>query len=548
MSHGGRVLVDQLRAEGVEWATCVPGESYLAALDGLYDANDIRTIVCRQEGGAAIMAEAFGKLTDRPGVSFVTRGPGATNASIGVHIAQQDSTPMVLFIGQAARSMLDREAFQEVNFPAMFSPIAKWAAEISDVDRIPEYVRRAFHTAKSGRPGPVVLSLPEDMLSGACNAEPLARTDPSMAAPSPFAMQQLAEAISKAERPLIIAGGPGWSQEVRTGLERFAERFHLPVSLAFRFQDHFDNRHPNYVGHVGIGIDTKLGALVQDADLILAIGPRLGEMTTNGYTLLSAPKTSMALVHVHPGAEELGSVYQADIPIQASMPLFMSALDELTPPENIVWQNWTTSARANYEASLTPLETPGRVKMEQIVTQLSERLPENAVVANGAGNYATWVHRYFRYKGYGTQLAPTAGAMGYGFPAAIAAKLHRPERPVVAFAGDGCFMMTCQELATAMKYGANVITLVVNNGMYGTIRMHQARNYPGRRADMTLTNPNFADFARSFGAYGAVVEETSQFEDAFAEATASNKPAVIELRVDPDAITPRQRLSEIEAQ
>lgn len=546
MVHGGRVLVEQLRAEGIRWATCVPGESYLAALDGLHDANDIRTIVCRQEGGAAIMAEAFGKVTGQPGVAFVTRGPGATNASIGVHIAQQDSTPMVLFIGQAARSMLDREAFQEVDFGAMFAPLAKWSAEISDADRIPEYVSRAVRTAMSGRPGPVVLSLPEDMLSGECSAMAIPPSDPAECAPSPRMMEHLEVALKDAQRPLIIAGGPGWSQEVADGLARFAERFHLPVTVAFRFQDRFDNRHPNYAGHVGIGIDAALAEHVRDADLILAVGPRLGEITTSGYTLLSPPSPSCRLVHVHPGAEELGSVYRADIPIQASLPLFVAALDNLEAPEAPCWKTWTDAACKGYAATLEPLETPGRVKMEQIVTRLSETLDEDAIVANGAGNYATWVHRYFRYKRYGTQLAPTAGAMGYGLPAAIAAKLHDPRRTVIAFAGDGCFMMNSQELATAVKYGVNVVTLVVNNGMYGTIRMHQARSYPGRHADMTLTNPDFAAYARSFGAFGATVEDTSDFDDAFAEALASNKPAVIELKIDPEAITPRQTLSEIE--
>lgn len=546
MVHGGRVLVEQLRAEGIRWATCVPGESYLAALDGLHDANDIRTIVCRQEGGAAIMAEAFGKVTGQPGVAFVTRGPGATNASIGVHIAQQDSTPMVLFVGQAARSMLDREAFQEVDFGAMFAPLAKWSAEISDTDRIPEYVSRAMRTAMSGRPGPVVLSLPEDMLSDECSAMAIPPSDPAECAPSPRLMEHLEVALKDAQRPLVIAGGPGWSQDVADGLARFAERFNLPVAVAFRFQDRFDNRHPNYAGHVGIGIDPTLAEHVREADLILVVGPRLGEITTSGYTLLSPPSPACRLVHVHPGAEELGSVYRADIPIQASLPLFVTALDNLEAPENPCWQSWTDAACKGYAATLEPLETPGRVKMEQIVTRLSDTLDENAIVANGAGNYATWVHRYFRYKRYGTQLAPTAGAMGYGLPAAIAAKLHDPRRTVVAFAGDGCFMMNSQELATAVKYGVNVVTLVVNNGMYGTIRMHQARSYPGRQADMTLTNPDFAAYARSFGAFGATVEDTADFDDAFAEAVASNKPAVIELKIDPEAITPRQTLSEIE--
>ena len=545
MRHGGQILIDQLREEGCGMAFCVPGESYLAALDGLYGQNDIRTIVCRQEGGAAMMADAYGKITGRPGVAFVTRGPGATNASIGVHIARQDSTPMILFVGQAARGMLGREAFQEVDFPAMFSPLAKWAAEISDTDRIPEYVSRAVHTSMSGRPGPVVLSLPEDMLSASVDVANVPASPIAEAHPGDEAMKAVATALKNAKRPLIIAGGPGWSQQVRDDLTAFVEAWNLPLCVMFRGQYSIDNRHPNYVGLAGIGIDPALGQRIKSADLILALGPRLGEITTGGYTLLTPPAPAQKLIHVNPGAEELNSVYRADIPVVSSIGAFTARLRELEPPASIPWNEETAQARADYEAFTEPRETPGDVKFEQIVTHVSSALPDDGVITNGAGNYSSFIHRYTQYKGYRSQVATTSGTMGYGLPAAIAAKLTAPERKVVCYAGDGCFLMNGQELSTAVRYKLPIVIIVVNNGMYGTIRMHQERDYPGRVSGTDLENPDFAAYARSFGANAETILKTEDFPGVFDAALNADKPTLIELKTDPDAITPTSTLEQI---
>ena len=545
MRHGGQILIDQLREEGCDTAFCVPGESYLAALDGLHGQNDIRTIVCRQEGGAAMMADAYGKITGRPGIAFVTRGPGATNASIGVHIARQDSTPMILFVGQAARGMLGREAFQEVDFPAMFSPLAKWAAEIHDTDRIPEYVSRAVHTSMSGRPGPVVLSLPEDMLSASADVAIVPASPIAEAHPGEADMNAVADALKTAKRPIILAGGPGWSQQVRDDLTTFADAWKLPVAVMFRGQYSMDNRHPNYVGLAGIGIDPALGKRIQEADLILVLGPRLGEITTGGYTLLTPPAPEQKLIHVNPGAEELNSVYRADIPIVASLGSFTSRLGDLTPPSSIPWADETAQARADYEAFCVPRETPGDVKFEQIVSHVSNALPENGVITNGAGNYSSFIHRYTQYKGYRSQVATTSGTMGYGLPAAIAAKLAGPERKVVCYAGDGCFLMNGQELSTAVRYELPIVIIVVDNGMYGTIRMHQERDYPGRVSGTELVNPDFAAYARSFGANGETVLKTEDFANIFDAAINADKPTLIDLKVDPEAITPTTTLEKI---
>ena len=526
-------------------AFCVPGESYLAALDGLHGQNDIRTIVCRQEGGAAMMADAYGKITGRPGIAFVTRGPGATNASIGVHIAQQDSTPMILFVGQAARGMLGREAFQEVDFPAMFGPLAKWAAEIRETDRIPEYVSRAVHTSMSGRSGPVVLSLPEDMLSASADVANIPASPVAEAHPGQEDMEAVAQALSNAKQPLILAGGPGWSQQVRDDLTSFVEAWELPVAVMFRGQYSIDNRHPNYVGLAGIGIDPALKRHIQEADLILALGPRLGEITTGGYTLLSPPAQKQKLIHVHPGAEELNSVYRADIPIVASMSSFTSKLGQLEPPKSIPWADQTKKARAAYEAFTKPRETPGDVKLEQIVSHVSKTLPEDGIITNGAGNYSGFIHRYTQYKAYRGQVATTSGTMGYGLPAAIAAKLTAPERKVVCYAGDGCFLMNGQELSTAVRYDLPMVIIVVNNGMYGTIRMHQEREYPGRISGTELENPDFAAYARSFGANGETIVKTEDFPDVFDAALDAKKPTLIELKIDPEAITPTTTLEKI---
>jgi len=545
MRHGGQILVDQLREEGCDTAFCVPGESFLAALDGLHGQNDIRTIVCRQEGGASIMAEAYAKMTGKLGAAFVTRGPGATNAAIGVHIARQDSTPMILFIGQVGRGMKDREAFQEVDFTAMFSPLAKWAAEIRDTDRIPEYVARAAHTAMSGRPGPVVLALPEDMLSAAGEAQTIPLTPLAQAHPSDSDMTAASKMLVQAKRPLMIIGGPGWSTTVRDRVCTFAQRMDLPVIAAFRNQDYIDNRHPNYAGHMGIGIDPNLAKRIREADVLLVMGPRLGEMTTGAYTLVKSPNPDQKLIHVHPGAEELNSVYRTEVPVLSTLAAFAARLGDIKTPDDIAWKGSASQAHAEYEDFFAPLETPGDVKMEQIISHISNVLPDDAIITNGAGNYTAWIHRYYRYRDYRTQLVTTSGSMGYGLPAAVAAQLANPERKVVCFAGDGCFLMNGQEMATAMQYELPIVTIVVNNGMYGTIRMHQEREYPSRVSGTELQNPDFADFARSFGANGETVEKTEDFSDAFDRAINADKPSLIELKVDPQAITPKATMDEI---
>ncbi|MCX7961880.1 MAG: thiamine pyrophosphate-binding protein [Burkholderiales bacterium] len=545
--HGGRILADQLLAQGVRRVFGVPGESFLPVLDGLYDVRErIPFVVCRHEGGAAYMAEAHAKLTGEPGVVFVTRGPGATNAAVGVHTAHQDSTPLVVFVGQVGGDIAEREAFQEIDYRRMFGPLVKWVAQIDRAERIPEFVSRAFHTATAGRPGPVVLALPEDMLyAQAAVADAPARRTPAPA-PAPEDMARLARLLAEAERPLVILGGGGWTAEALERLRRWAERAALPVACAFRCQDYFDNRSPCYVGDVGIGVNPKLAARVKEADLLLVVGARLGEITTSGYTLLDVPVPRQTLVHVHAGAEELGRVYWSALPINAAYPRFAEALATLEV-DGARWRARTQAAREEYERWAAPVPMPGAVQLGEIVRWLSERLPEDAVVANGAGNFAAWVHRHFRYKRYRTQLAPTSGSMGYGVPAAVAAKLAAPERTVLAFSGDGDFLMNGQEFATAVQYGAPIVALVVNNGMYGTIRMHQEREFPGRVCGTDLRNPDFAAFSRAFGGYGEVVARTEDFAPAFERACASGKPAVLELRIDPEAISPSATLSGVRA-
>ncbi|MEZ5842848.1 MAG: thiamine pyrophosphate-binding protein [Hyphomicrobiaceae bacterium] len=545
MRHGGKILIDQLERQGAQTAFTVPGESFLAALDGLHDTNQIRTIICRQEGGASIMAEAWGKMTGEPGVCFVTRGPGAANAMAGLHIAQQDSTPMVMFLGLPGERHEDREAFQEIETKQLFSSFVKWSAVIRSTARIPEYVSRAYHVARSGRPGPVVLGLPEDMLSARAEA---IDNEPAMvgeAAPRAEAMAAVAAALAKAERPVAIVGGPGWSADVKRRLEAVAGKLGLPVAAAFRFQDYFDNRHPCYAGHAGIGIEAGLKDAIVNADLIVAIGARLGEMTTSGYTLIDIPSPRQALIHVHPQPDEIGTVYRPDVAVASSAREFVAALEGLAISAKPQWRQHAERLHAGYLKSLEPVTTPGAVRLEEVIGQLSRTLPDDAVITNGAGNYAAFVHRYFAYKAWRTQLAPTSGSMGYGLPAAIAAKLAAPGRTVVNFAGDGCFMMTAQEMATAVQYGLDIVTIVANNGMYGTIRMHQERHYPGRVVGTSLVNPDFAMFARSFGGHGETVERTEDFAAAFERAVASRKPAIIELKIDPEALSPRATLSEI---
>jgi acetolactate synthase-1/2/3 large subunit len=557
MRPAGHALVEALVAQGIDTCFGVPGESYLAVLDGLHEHREhIRFIACRQEGGAAFMAEAQGKLSGRPGICFVTRGPGATNAAIGVHTAFQDSTPMILFIGQVASDQRDREAFQEMDYRQMFGPgtlgLAKWAAEIESADRLPEYVARAFHVAMQGRPGPVVLSLPEDMLTTMTAAPVLPRVLPVSTWPDPQALSKAGEMLAAAARPIVIAGGSGWTAESAAALQRFAEAWELPVGNAFRFQDTFDNRHALYAGDVGIGINPKLAARIREADLVLAVGVRLGEMTTGGYTLLEAPRPKQKLIHIHAGAEELGRVYAADLLVQSSMDRAAVALATLVPPANRPWRAHAAAAHADYEANhqahaVAPLD------MAVVIKTLAERLPDDTVWTNGAGNFSGWLHRYVRYPSLmhrgRTQLAPTSGAMGAGFPYAVGAALLQPQRWAVNIAGDGDFLMTGQEMATATGYGAKkLLCVVVDNGTYGTIRMHQEREYPGRVSGSDLYNPDFAALARAYGWHGARVDRTEEFvpalDAALAAVEAEGRPALLHLKLDTDVSTTRQTLSE----
>jgi acetolactate synthase-1/2/3 large subunit len=535
--HGGKLLVDQLVVHGTDTVFSVPGESFLALLDGLYE-SPIRLITCRHEAGAANMADAYGKLTGRPGIAVVTRGPGATHASVGVHTAFQDSTPLILLVGQVASDQEEREAFQEVDYRRMFGPMTKWVAQIDRADRIPEYVARAFTTACAGRPGPVVLALPEDMLASdtdAADAEPFHVVQPH---PGAEQIAQLRGLIAQSERPFVLLGGAGWTPRTSVNLRAFLEANELPAGAAFRRQDALDNDSPSYAGDVGIGLNPHLAARVRDADLLVAVGPRLGEMTTSGYTLIGA----QTLVHVYPGAEELGRVYQPALPILSGMEHFGAAVRDLRV--KVRWSDWTRAARAEYDAWQVHDPMPGRVDLGDCIAHLRERVPD-AIVTNGAGNFSAWVHRFWRWHDYPSQLAPTSGAMGYGIPAAIAAKLVEPERTVICFAGDGDFLMSGQELATAMQYELPIIVLVVNNGMYGTIRMHQERQYPGRVVGTDLVNPDFAAYARAFGAHGATVTETAQFAEALETALAAGTSALIELRTDPEAINPRTTLTKL---
>ena len=548
---GGQILVDQLKIHGADVAFCVPGESYLPVLDALYEnRNVIRLITCRQESGAANMAEAYGKLTGRPGICLVTRGPGATNASIGVHTAFQDSTPMILFIGQVGSDFVEREAFQEIDYRRMFGQMTKWVAQIDRADRIPEFVARAYQVATSGRMGPVVLALPEDMLSASVEVRDARAWQPIETFPGEQALARLSGLLQNAKRPFVIAGGSGWNAGACADLQRFAKTQEIPVGCAFRFQDLFDNAHPNYAGDVGIGINPALAARIKAADLVVALGPRLGEMTTSGYTLidpLNPSSPTQTLVHIHAGAEELGRVYQADLMINATMAAMaraLAAMPRVTPAG--VAAN-VAAANADYRAWQAQKVIPGAVQMWDVMQHLESVLPPDAIVTNGAGNYATWVHRFHRYRGFRTQLAPTSGAMGYGVPAAVAAKAVHPHRVVVAFAGDGCFLMTGQELATAVQYQLNVIFIVVNNNMYGTIRMHQERQFPGHVYGTALINPDFAAYARAFGASGEVVLNTAEFAPAFERAMKAGKPALIEIRIDPEAISPNTTLQAIRA-
>ncbi len=543
---GGHILIDQLAIHGVDTAFGVPGESYLEALDGLY-GHKIRFITCRQEGGAAMMADAYGKLTGRPGICFVTRGPGATNASAGVHVAFQDSSPMILLVGQVGRDMAEREAFQEIDYRRMFGQMAKWVAEIDDARRIPEYLSRAFYTATAGRPGPVVLALPEDMLTDVVETADPGSYHRVAIQPGAADMAKLGALLAQAERPLAIVGGGGWSEQARGDFEAFCSTHNVPVAASFRCQDYIDNAHPNYVGHAGVGINPKLGAYIKESDLLLVVGARLGEMTTQGYTLIDIPRPKQTLVHVYPDPNEIGRTYQPDLAIVASSDAFAAAAKTL-PATGAKRGGRVEAGHAELLAYSKPLASPGAVQMSEVVAWLRKRLPADAIVTNGAGNYATWVHRFWSYGKFRTQLAPTSGSMGYGVPAAVAAKAVHPKRTVVAFAGDGCFMMTGQEFMTAVQHELPIIVIISNNSMYGTIRMQQEREHPGRISGTELKNPDFAALARACGGYGAKVARTQDFAAAFDEAVASGKPSIIELVIDPEALSPSMTLSAFRAQ
>lgn len=542
---GGELIVEALKANGVERVSCVPGESYLAVLDALKDSG-IETLVCRQEGGAAMMADAWGRLTGKPGICMVTRGPGATNASAGLHVAKQDSIPMILFIGQIGRDMKEREAFQEVEYRRAFTEFAKWVGEIDDARRIPEFVTRAFAVATSGRPGPVVLTLPEDMLLDEVEAPEARPYTPVEAHPGPSQIAALSEMLKTAKRPMVVLGGTRWSETSVAGIQTFAEKFKLPVGCSFRRQMLFDHLHPSYAGDVGIGINPALAKEVKEADLLILLGGRFSEMPSSSYTLMDIPYPAQKLVHVHPDPSELGRVYRADLAICAAPEEFVAALASLAPPATPAWADRTQTMHAAYLAwSTPPKASPGSVQMGEIMEWIEANTAKDTIFTNGAGNYATWLHRFHRFQAFNTQAAPTSGSMGYGLPAAVAAKQLFPEREVICFAGDGCFMMHGQEFATAIRYNLPIITLVINNGMYGTIRMHQEREYPGRVSATDLTNPDFAALAKAYGGHGETVETTEDFAPAFLRARASGKPAIIEIKLDPEAITPTRTLTQI---
>jgi len=549
----GHLLVECLIEQGVTHAFGVPGESYLAVLDGFHAYRDrIQFITNRQEGGAAFMADAQGRLTGRPGVCFVTRGPGATNAAIGIHTAFQDSAPMVLFVGDVGTDFRDRESFQEMDFNSFFGPstkgMAKRVERVDDPARIPEYVARAFATAMNGRPGPVVVVLPEDMLLHEVATRPLPRVEPVQAWADPGALRQLRDMLLAAQRPFVIAGGSGWTPQSAQALQRFAENWQLPVGNAFRFQDTFDNHHPQYAGDVGIGINPKLAQRIRDSDLIIAIGPRLGEMTTSGYTLLQVPQPQQKLVHIHASAEELNRVYHADLAILSTMNAAARSMEVLTAPTSLPWQAWTAAANADYLGNLQPQHLPGDIDMPAIVGVISRLLPDDAVLTNGAGNFASWIHRFHKHpglaRGLRVQLAPTVGSMGYGVPAGIAANLLTG-RTALTMAGDGDFLMNGQELATAVQHGGKSIIVLLNNGVYGTIRMHQEREFPTHQSGSKLTNPDFVTLARAYGYEGVRIQRTAEFEPAFVEALARNQGTLIEVLLDEDVITTRGTLRAI---
>jgi len=542
---GGELIVEALKANGVKRLSCVPGESFLAVLDALYD-SDIDVVVCRQEGGAAMMADAWGRLTGEPGICMVTRGPGSTNATAGLHIARQDSIPMILFIGQVQRDAREREAFQEVEYRRALTEFSKWVGEIDDAARIPEFVTRAFAIATSGRPGPVVLSLPEDMLRDEVEAPRAKHYSRVEAHPGRRQIDDFYLRLLKAERPMVIVGGTRWDADAVADLKAFSERFALPVGCSFRRQMLFDHLHPNYAGDVGIGVNPALAKEIKESDLLILLGGRMSEMPSSGYTLIDIPYPQQSLVHIHPDPSELGRVYRPDLAICASPSDFVADLADLEAPSELRWAERTERMHQAYITWSTPPQSgPGPVHMGPIMEWIEENTRPDAIFTNGAGNYSTWLHRFHRFRQFNTQAAPTSGSMGYGLPAAVAAKQLFPEREVICFAGDGCFLMHGQEFATAVRYGLPIIAIVINNGIYGTIRMHQEREYPGRVSGTDLTNPDFASLARAYGGHGETVETTESFAAAFERARASGKPSIIEVRLDPEAITPTRTLSEI---
>jgi len=535
---GGRILVDQLVVHGAELVFCVPGESYLAALDALYDTPQIRLIAGRMEASSANMACAHGQLTGRPGIFFATRGPGATQASVAVHTARQGSIPLIMFVGQVPRAHRDREAFQEVDLDAMFAPLAKWAATIDDPARIPEYVSRAYRVATAGRPGPVVLSLPEDVLTQGADVPDAVHDQPARSTPAASDVARVRELVSRAERPLVVVGGGGWSERAATDTVALCESWGVPLATAFRCQDYVDNGSPAYCGRLGLGIDPRLAARVRESDLLLAIGARLDEPTTGGYSMIEAPRPRQPLIHVHADPDELGRVFEPALGICAGSAEFVAAAVALPPPDSTRFTDWTGAAAADARAFRTPGEAVDGVDLARAVSGLCDALGPEAIITNGAGNYTLWVHRYWRFGRFGAQLAPVSGAMGYGLPAAIAAKLTEPERPVVSFNGDGCFMMGCQELATAVRYRANVVFVVIDNSSYGTIRMHQERRYPGRPIGTELSNPDFVAFARSFGLRARSVTDADELVSAVADGVRADRPSLVHVPFSPERLTP----------
>jgi acetolactate synthase-1/2/3 large subunit len=540
-------LVDQLVIQGVRHVFCVPGESYLPVLDALI-GREIALTVCRQEGGAAIMAEAVGKATGRPGVCFVTRGPGATNAAHGVHIARQSASPMILFVGQVDRGVRGRGAWQELDYAAVFGSMAKWAAEVDDADRVPEMISRAFHVAMSGEPGPVVLALPHDMLIERTDAADAGFAEPALASPGAAEVARLQALLAAAASPVVVLGGSGWDAAARQDVTGFAERFELPVATGFRRLPLFDPLHPNYAGDLGLGPNPALLARVKGADLVLAIGEPLGDVTSQGYGLWDAPEPGAKLVHVLAEPAELGRVWRAHLAINAAPTRFAAALDALSPPASPRWRGAAAAAHAEYLAwSARPTPQPGEVNLAEIVIWLREQLPADAILTNGAGNFAAWVNRFHRVRRFGGHLGPNSGSMGYGVPAAVAMQRLYPQRRVVAVSGDGDFLMNGQEFATAVQYGLPIVVLVVDNGLYGTIRLHQERDYPGRVIGTDLKNPDFAAYARAFGGFGATVTRTADFAPAYQAAVASGQPAILHVKIDPDGISPTQTLSGVRA-